>query len=130
MLDELRDALGDALVTDAEALEATRADKSGMRSASAPLAVVEARDIADVQAAVRWAGAHGVPVGDPARFDHREGRSGRMHPRFVGSDGFEACCIRHQRVSEDRTQLFQHPPRLSGGSCPISAGQRRMRVRG
>ena len=62
MLDELREALGSALVTDPEALAAVRSDKSGMRSASAPLALVEARDIADVQAALRWASAHGVAV--------------------------------------------------------------------
>lgn len=62
MLEELRAILGDALVTDAARLEAVRTDKSGVHSAGAPLAVVEARGIADVQAAVRWAGAHGVPV--------------------------------------------------------------------
>lgn len=62
MLDELRGALGPAVVTDSAALEAARLDKSGMRSAAAPVAVVEARDIADVQAALRWANAHGVPV--------------------------------------------------------------------
>jgi len=62
MLDELRAALGTALVTDADALDAVRADKSGVRSAAPPLAIVEARDIADVQAAMSWAHAHGVPV--------------------------------------------------------------------
>lgn len=62
MLDELRAELGDVLVTDRATLDALRADKSGQRSASAPLALVEAREIAHVQAALRWAGAHGVPV--------------------------------------------------------------------
>jgi glycolate oxidase len=62
VLDELRAELGDVLVTDRATLDALRADKSGQRSASAPLALVEAREIAHVQAALRWAGAHGVPV--------------------------------------------------------------------
>lgn len=62
MLEELRAVLGSALVTDAAVLEALRTDKSGVRSTAAPLAVVEARDIADVQAALRWASAHGIPV--------------------------------------------------------------------
>ncbi len=62
MLDELRAELGDVLVTDRATLDALRADKSGQRSGSAPLALVEAREIAHVQAALRWAGAHGVPV--------------------------------------------------------------------
>ena len=62
MLEELRGQLGAALVTDAAVLDTLRADKSGRISASAPLALVEAREIADVQAALRWASAHGVPV--------------------------------------------------------------------
>ncbi|MFT4284042.1 MAG: FAD-binding oxidoreductase, partial [Protaetiibacter sp.] len=62
MLDELRAELGDALVTDPVALDGLRADKSGRSSASAPLALVEAREIAHVQAALRWASRHGVPV--------------------------------------------------------------------
>ncbi|RQP09844.1 MAG: FAD-binding protein [Microbacteriaceae bacterium] len=62
MLDELRAELGDALVTDPVDLDALRADKSGRVSASAPLALVEAREVAHVQAALRWASRHGVPV--------------------------------------------------------------------
>lgn len=62
MLDELRAELGDALVTDPAALDALRADKSGRVSATAPLALVEAREVAHVQAALRWASRHGVPV--------------------------------------------------------------------
>lgn len=62
MLDELRAELGDALVTDPAALDALRADKSGRVSASAPLALVEAREVAHVQAALRWASRHRVPV--------------------------------------------------------------------
>lgn len=62
MIDELRAALGAAVVTDPAALAAARADKSGQRSAGAPLAIVEARSIEDVQAALRFASAHGIPV--------------------------------------------------------------------
>ena len=62
MLEELRAELGDALITEPSALDALRADKSGQRSASRPLALVEAREVAHVQAALRWASAHGIPV--------------------------------------------------------------------
>jgi glycolate oxidase len=62
VLDELRAELGEVLVTDPVALDAVRGDKSGQRSDGAPLAVVEAREVAHVQAALRWASAHGVPV--------------------------------------------------------------------
>jgi glycolate oxidase len=62
VLEELRAELGDVLVTDAATLEVLRSDKSGQRSATPPLAVVEAHEIAHVQAALRWASAHGVPV--------------------------------------------------------------------
>ncbi|MEX1078083.1 MAG: FAD-linked oxidase C-terminal domain-containing protein [Homoserinimonas sp.] len=55
-------ALGDAVSTDAEHLAATRADRSGHVSLAPPLAVVTARNIADVQATLRLASAHGVPV--------------------------------------------------------------------
>lgn len=61
-LDSLRAELGDALVTDPEALSAARADRSGHVSAAPPLAVVEARSVADVQATLRFAHAHGIPV--------------------------------------------------------------------
>jgi glycolate oxidase len=62
MLDELRAILGSAVVTDAAALDAARTDKSGVRTAAAPLAVVEAGSVDDVQAALGWASAHGIPV--------------------------------------------------------------------
>ncbi|CAN5171914.1 FAD-linked oxidase C-terminal domain-containing protein [soil metagenome] len=62
VLTRLRDALGDAVSTDAAALESTRADKSGHRSAGAPLAVVTARTIADVQTTMRIATETGTPV--------------------------------------------------------------------
>jgi len=62
VLDELRAELGDVLVTDERVLESLRADKSGQRSGSVPLALVEAREIGHVQAAMRWASAYGIPV--------------------------------------------------------------------
>ena len=59
---ELAAQLGPALVTDPAVLEAARADRSGHVSTSAPLAVVEATSIADVQAALRFATEHRIPV--------------------------------------------------------------------
>lgn len=58
----LVEALGDRVSTDAAALSVAQADKSGHRSASAPLAVVTARSIADVQAVMRVATATATPV--------------------------------------------------------------------
>lgn len=62
MLEELRAEVGEALVTDVAVLEELRGDKSGQRSGSTPLALVEAREIGHVQAALRWASAHSIPV--------------------------------------------------------------------
>ena len=61
-LDELTAALGDAVSTDAAVRENHRHDWSRDPRAGTPLAVVRARDAADVQAALRWASRHGVPV--------------------------------------------------------------------
>lgn len=61
-LDGLRAELGDAVRTDEAALNEVRADKSGHVAPTFPLAVVEARSIADVQATLRFASAHGIPV--------------------------------------------------------------------
>ncbi len=61
-LDRLRAEIGDVVITDPAVLESMRGDKSGQRSPAAPLAVVEAREVAHVQAALRWASAHRVPV--------------------------------------------------------------------
>ena len=61
-LDGLRAEVGDALRTDEAALNEVRADKSGHVAAAFPLAVVEARTVADVQATLRFASAHGIPV--------------------------------------------------------------------
>ncbi|HWH98126.1 MAG TPA: FAD-linked oxidase C-terminal domain-containing protein [Pseudolysinimonas sp.] len=54
--------LGDAVRTDQAALDEARADKSGHLAPTFPLAVVEARTIADVQATLRFATAHRIPV--------------------------------------------------------------------
>ena len=62
VLDRLTAALGDAVSTDAVALSDAQADKSGHRSLSAPLAVVTARSVADVQEVMRIASATGTPV--------------------------------------------------------------------
>ena len=58
----LRAALGDAVSIDTGLLDAARADRSGHRSLSAPLAVVFVGSVADVQATMRIATAHHTPV--------------------------------------------------------------------
>ncbi len=62
VLQLLRDALGDAVSTDSEALKVTRSDKSGHESSGAPLAVVTARSIEHVQQTMRIASATRTPV--------------------------------------------------------------------
>ena len=59
---QLRAELGDRVDTDAAALQSARADKSGHASAGAPLAVVHAVSVADVQAVLRIAHRTGTPV--------------------------------------------------------------------
>lgn len=54
--------LGDRVDTTPESLEAARADKSGHIAAGAPLAVVHAASVADVQATLRIASATSTPV--------------------------------------------------------------------
>jgi glycolate oxidase len=58
----LREVLGDAVITDPDVLETLRADKSGHLSPGAPLAVIDARTIDDVQRALRFATEHLIPV--------------------------------------------------------------------
>jgi glycolate oxidase len=58
----LRAALGDAVSVDPGVLAGVREDKSGHRSTAAPLAVVTARGIEDVQTTLRIASEFGVPV--------------------------------------------------------------------
>ncbi len=59
---QLREALGDRVDTDPAALQVARADKSGHAAASAPLAVVRARTVDDVQQTMRIATRTGTPV--------------------------------------------------------------------
>jgi len=61
-LDALRSALGDAVSTEAGELEAMRSDYSGLRREGTPLAIVHARTVGDVQAALRIASEHRLPV--------------------------------------------------------------------
>lgn len=61
-LHALRAALGDAVSTEPAELERLRGDHSGQRRDGRPLAVVHARSTADVQAALRIATEHRVPV--------------------------------------------------------------------
>lgn len=59
---DLQAALGPRLDFDEAALEACRTDRSGMYATGRPLVIVRAESIADVQATLRIAHAHGTPV--------------------------------------------------------------------
>lgn len=62
-LAELTDALPDGVVvTGADQVEKYRWDRSQDPATGTPLAVVRAENAGQVQTAVRWAAAHGVPV--------------------------------------------------------------------
>ncbi|QHC66513.1 FAD-binding protein [Rathayibacter sp. VKM Ac-2759] len=58
----LRDELGEAVSTDGPGFEAVHTDKSGWTSEGRALALVTARSIGDVQATLRFATRHRVPV--------------------------------------------------------------------
>src|SRR5580658_7861316 len=60
--DELVAELGSAVSTLPADLEPLREDRSGRVSEGTPLALVTARTIADVQATLRFATRHGLPV--------------------------------------------------------------------
>ena len=62
ILDSLRAELGDAVTTDAADLDASRADRSGFVGPEPPLAVVRAASVGEVQALMRFATAHRIPV--------------------------------------------------------------------
>jgi glycolate oxidase len=62
VLELLRDALGDAVTTEALTLDAARGDQSGHRSDGAPLAVVTPDTVEDVQAMLRIASQTRTPV--------------------------------------------------------------------
>lgn len=62
LLGVLRNALGDAVSTETAALNEMRADKSGYRSPSTPLAVVNARSVDDVCTTLRIAQELRTPV--------------------------------------------------------------------
>ena len=62
ILDELAAEFGPALATDAASLERVRTDRGGWTTPEQPLAVVRARSVADVQAAMRLATLHRIPV--------------------------------------------------------------------
>jgi glycolate oxidase len=61
-LARLRAELGEAMTVEPDELDRVRTDKSGWTSAAAPLAVVNARSVSDVQATMRLASTFGVPV--------------------------------------------------------------------
>jgi glycolate oxidase len=62
-INELRADLPQAqLITDGDAVEAYRRDEARLVEPGRPLGVVLARDVGDVQATMRWATRHAVPV--------------------------------------------------------------------
>ena len=61
-LAQLTELLGDAVRTDPVTCENYRFDWARDPTAGIPIAVVRARDAAEVQTCVRWAAEHGVPV--------------------------------------------------------------------
>jgi glycolate oxidase len=62
-VDELKAELPESrLITDADAVEAYRRDEARLVEPGRPLGVVLARNVADVQATMRWATRHVVPV--------------------------------------------------------------------
>ncbi|PPG79522.1 FAD-binding oxidoreductase [Rathayibacter sp. AY1E5] len=62
ILRQLRDALGDAVLTEGPGFEAVHTDKSGFSAPGRALALVAARSVEDVQAALRIATEHRLPV--------------------------------------------------------------------
>ncbi|GGC93160.1 FAD-linked oxidase [Tersicoccus solisilvae] len=62
VLRRLTEALGDKVRTDPASLAAARTDESGHATDAAPLAVVEAQEIEDVQAVCRICTATGTPI--------------------------------------------------------------------
>lgn len=62
MLDGLFAAVPGRVRTEPALLDQLRSDRSGLRSSAAPLALVEAETVADVQATCRYANEHGIPV--------------------------------------------------------------------
>ncbi|WP_159607014.1 FAD-binding oxidoreductase [Agromyces humi] len=62
VLARLQDALGASVATDPAALDESREDRSGWRSASRPLAVVHAASVEEVQAVLRLAHETHTPV--------------------------------------------------------------------
>jgi glycolate oxidase len=62
VIDDLTAALGAAVVTAPDTLDEMRTDRSGHVSPTAPIATVYPHSVADVQAVMRIASAHGIPV--------------------------------------------------------------------
>ena len=62
VVDLLRASLGERVDTAAASLQSARADKSGHAASGAPLAVIHAASVADVQETLRIASATGTPV--------------------------------------------------------------------
>jgi FAD/FMN-containing dehydrogenase len=93
-LDELSTAVSGPVYRQGEAK--TSAETAGLNTAAerAPIAVVRARDVHDVAAAVRWAGRRGIAVGV-----HATGHGARSYRDavVVGTRGLNTCRIDPQR---------------------------------
>ena len=112
-LDSLVDTLPAGVVlTDADGLDKYRLDRALDPAAERPLAVVRAECTADVQAALRWASAHGVSW-SPARRRHRPVRR-----RRAASDGGIV-------VSTERMRAIEIDPLDPHGRRAARAAQRR-----
>ncbi|HWH97188.1 MAG TPA: FAD-linked oxidase C-terminal domain-containing protein [Pseudolysinimonas sp.] len=83
----------DALVLDVDAIAPYRVDRALDPAAGTPLAVVLARSVADVQAAVRVAAAHGIPVVPRGRGTGLSGGASALEGGIVVSTQ-EMCEIR------------------------------------
>jgi glycolate oxidase len=91
VLDLLEAQVGDAVSVDEDLLQSVRTDKSGWVAPGMPLAVVLARNIEDVQAAVRIAATFGIPVVP-------RGAGSGLAGGAVGTDG--ALVISTERMAE------------------------------
>lgn len=61
-LHELRNLIGDALVTDADILETYRRDRTAWAEAGTPLAVARPESTAEIQQIARWATRHRIAI--------------------------------------------------------------------
>ncbi|WP_313885876.1 hypothetical protein [Fodinicola feengrottensis] len=89
-LDQLRERLGDAVVTDVDVMAAYAHDEADLVEHGQPGCVVHARSTEDVRHVVRVAGQYGIPVvpaGSADRAGRRRQRGRRLHRAVAAPDG-------------------------------------------